>query len=56
MKSKQEMYDEPEDDSHSLNSTNYSDSVLITVLDQKDLPYLLQVMKNRSNCNIEEKD
>ena len=39
------MYDDPEDDSSSLNSTDYSDSVLITVLDQKDLPYLLQVMK-----------
>ena len=45
LKSQQEMYDDPEDDSSSLNSTDYSDSVLITVLDQKDLPYLLQVMK-----------
>ena len=38
----QEMYDDPEDDSSSLKSTNYSDSVLIN---QKDFLYLRQVMK-----------
>ena len=43
--SQHEVYDDPQDDACSVNSMKYLDSVLITVLDPQDMPYLPQVMK-----------
>ena len=45
MISQHEVYDDPQDDACSVNSINYSDSMLIEILDPQDMPYLLQVMK-----------